>query len=77
VLRSVRRRLAVRVMRNSRADCRVDRAFPAGGFMAKDGVIGAHSLLDADSGWCPKLPSAERQRFTMVDLLRFVTGPSL
>jgi hypothetical protein len=85
VLRSIHRRLAVRVMRNSRADCRVHLAFTAGGFVARDGMIGALSLLDADFGsygsaapdLCAALLSAEQNRFAMAGLLNYATEPSL
>ena len=76
MLRNVPPRLAVRVMRSSRAECRVDRAFLTGGSMAKDGMIGAHSSLDADPGWRPTLPVVEQNRSMMANPLPFATEPS-
>ena len=74
--RIIRRRLAVRVMRNPCAGCRVGRAFPAGGIVAKDEMIGAHKLLGAEPGWCLALPCVGQNRFTMAALLPSAPEPS-
>ena len=44
--------------------------------MAKDVMIGAHGLLDADPGWCPTLPVVQENRSTTVGPHRFAPEPS-
>jgi hypothetical protein len=44
--------------------------------VAKDELIGARGLLDADPGWCLALPCVGQNRFTMADLFPFAPEPS-
>ena len=44
--------------------------------MAKDVMIGAHGLLDADPRWGPTLPVVEQNRFAVVDPIPLAPEPS-